>query len=199
MCYTIRIHYACAYAPFIAERECPGLKTRKVAMWDGETSTHRSPPVIRYCDEGRRRADAGLPACSWTSESSNMDDEMVCPVKCPACWDAFIDRLRLSPAETQMIRNKLSKENRHGRKAEEELKILLGWITAYFRDSIVNQCISDKAAFEERWDAALLRDREALKAGGRITTESYMGEHGNGLDYGRYESQKEGLLDAYRR
>ncbi|KAG7288261.1 hypothetical protein NEMBOFW57_007792 [Staphylotrichum longicolle] len=104
-----------------------------------------------------------------------MDDEMVCPVKCPACWDAFIDRLRLSPAETEMIRNKLSKENRHGRKTEKELKILLGWITAYFRDSIVNQCISDKATFEERWDAALLRDGEALRAGGRITTERYMG------------------------
>lgn len=196
MCYT---HYACAYAPFIAERGCPSFKTRKVALWDRETFIHRSPPVIRYCEEGKRRADAGLPGCPWTSESSNTDDEMVCPLKCPACWDAFIDRLRLSPAETEMIWNKLCKENRNGRKTEEELRILLGWITAYFRDSIVNQCISDKAAFEERWDAALLRDGEALKAGERIAAEIYMGEHEGGLDYGRYESQKEGLLDAYRR
>jgi len=175
MCYTLRILYACAYAPIIAETGCPSFSTRKVSLWDRETSTHRAPPVIRYCPEGKRRAEAGLSGCPWTSESSNIHDEMVCPLKCPTCWDAFIDRLRLSPAETQMIWDKLCKENRDGRKTEEEVRIIFGWITGYFRDCIVHRCISDKASAEERWDAALLRDGEALKAGERTPAERYIG------------------------
>jgi hypothetical protein len=195
MCYTIRIPYACAYDPSVAEKECPGYNARRIALQDSSASTYSPPPVVRYCPEGEKRADDGQPRCPWTSESIEAQDEIICPLKCPTCWDTFIGRLRLSTEETETIWNRIFDGNHHEIVAEGTLETTVNWITADFADSIIEPCIQNKMKVERDWDAALLG---MLEDGQPLVMKHLVNLPFTGVDYATYESEKEKFSDDYK-
>jgi hypothetical protein len=195
MCYTIRILYACAYDPSVAEKGCPGYNARRIALQDNNTSARCSAPVVRYCPEGKKGAENRQPRCPWTSESIKAQDEVVSPLKCPTCWDTFIGRLRLSAEESETIWNRVFDGNHHEIVAEGALETTVNWITADFAESIIDACIKDKVRVERGWDAALLGMREDGQA---LAMKRLVDLPFTRVDYARYESEKEKFLDDYK-
>src|SRR5690606_29146036 len=119
----------------------------------------------------------------------------ICPLKCPTCWDTFIDRLRLSVEEAETIWNRVFDGNHHEMVAEGALETTVNWITADFSDSIIGPCIKDKVRVERGWDAALLGMRED---GQPLAMKHLVNLPCTGVDYARYESEKEKFLDDFK-
>ncbi len=77
MCCTIRVLYACTYVPTLAEKGCPSYNARKSLVWDNQSSTHVSPPIVEYCPKAKGLQGAGEPGRCVTRESINAEDELV--------------------------------------------------------------------------------------------------------------------------
>ena len=60
-------------------------------------STIAPLPPIRRCDEARRRAAAGEPSCPIRIESHDPREQIICPVRCPACVASWLRRLEPDP------------------------------------------------------------------------------------------------------
>jgi hypothetical protein len=198
MCYTIRILYSCVFDASIIEEGCPGYDARKMTVRDNRISGYCSLPVVRYCLEGKKRA-VDRSGCPRTCESVEPQDELICPLKCPACWGVFLDRLRLSPEETEVIGSKLYKEGRDKNKTEEALMTNLDGIITEFADSIVNKCVQDKVELEELFDAGVLRVAKELREDNYRQATRYLADFPVvGMKYADYEARKERFLAGYR-
>ncbi len=191
MCHTMRILYACAYDAALAENGCKSYNTRKESLRDSETDAKHPPPVLVYCPEGRKQIEAGASACEPT-ESVNAYDEIVCPLKCPTCWDAFIDRLNFSTEEANAMRSKLADTQKNMADIELEMEVCWVMISA---DLLVNECKADKDSFEVDWDGVWLKVGEAMRKNDHSLAAACREElPGRRLDYDGYESRKKGII-----
>jgi hypothetical protein len=142
----------------------------------------------------------GQPLCE-VSESFNAHDEVVCPLKCPTCWEVFLERLRLSADEVEAMWKTLGATHREAVVAhdadEEDLITGLCLSTIDRAESLVNECISDRALLESQWDAALLGIGEAWRKGNYKLATARIGDLPNvGWDHDAYEARKREVLGA---
>ncbi|KAL2129641.1 hypothetical protein VTI74DRAFT_7498 [Chaetomium olivicolor] len=200
MCFTIRLLYACAYDPALAEPGCQSSKGRKESLYDDRILSDRSTPVIRYCPDRRDRSSDSELACPHRIETCEALEEIVYPLKCPVCWAAFISRLCLSRMEKEMIRQTQFEDNRGWEINDETLEIDLGWVVEDYMDGVVDKCVMEKIQLEKRWDAAVLEAVEALPKDTTegVDTRGLVTLPFTGLDYGSYERKKQAMLDLHR-
>ena len=191
MCLTMRILYECAYNPSLAEKGCKSYNTRKEFLRDSQTDAKYPPPVLAYCTEGRKRAEAGAPECE-PSEPFEADDEIICPLKCPTCWDAFLDRLNFSTEEANAMRSKLA--DTHKNMADMDVEVEVCWVTVGM-EVVVDSCKVDKDSFEAEWDGVVLKVAEGMRENDYNLAAARLKElPQRRLDYDGYEARKKEVL-----
>ena len=193
MCSTLRILYACTYDARLAENGCKSYNTRKELLRDSQTDEQHPPPIIAYCPEGRKRVEEGAPACE-PSESCYAQDEITCPLKCPTCWEVFLDRLTFSIEEANAMRSKLA--DTHKNMEEMELEAEASWVTIDM-ENLLSDCKADKESFEADLDGVLLSYGEAIRENddNSLAKARLQELPGRRLDYDGYEARKKEIVD----
>lgn len=217
MCYKIRLIYRCVVDSTLTEDRCLGHHGKTTVRSSQSRDDYSAPPIIEYCSDGKKAAEEGR-RCPWTQDSPRRQDELLCPVKCPACWSAFINRLHLSPQETQAVQRalrgdrndddctfavpaRLCDNGHEGSMAAGSLAADNSKIVAVFNDAVVSECIRAEVRVEARFDALVLRIAEELVNGGDWDSPR-VSEHLAELSsmevkYKSYEAIKKMFLDGY--
>ena len=192
MCFTMRILYACASNPTLAEKGCKSYNTRKELLQDSQTDAKHPPPVLAYCPEGRKRVDAGAPDCE-PSESFKAGDEIVCPLKCPTCWDAFLDRLNFSTEEADAMRSKVADTHKNMDVMDVDVEVC--WVTIGM-EVVADSCKADKDSFEAEWDGVVLKVADAIRENDYNLAAARMKElPQRRLAYDGYEARRMKVLE----